>query len=175
MDGDAFDGVMRQLEPTMIVVTVASSNERAGCLVGFHGQCSIHPLRYAVWLSKANHTYRVALHADHLGVHFLSTKETELARLFGSESGDEVDKFSQCETELGPYGVPLLCACANTVLVRRTAMFEDGGDHVCFVTEPTDIVRHAEAKPLRLPQVEQLDPGHHSTERPEPPSHRVDS
>jgi flavin reductase (DIM6/NTAB) family NADH-FMN oxidoreductase RutF len=76
----------------MIVVTASYGDERAGCLVGFHSQCSIAPVRYAVWLSRANYTCRVALQASHVGIHFLSREDESLARLFGEQTGDEIDK-----------------------------------------------------------------------------------
>ena len=60
------------LDGPMYVVTAAAARERAGCLVGFAGQCSIEPERHMVWISKANHTYRVATAAGHLGVHLLA-------------------------------------------------------------------------------------------------------
>lgn len=63
MDRDAFDSVMASLDAPMAVVTTAVDDERAGCLIGFHAQSSIDPGRYCVWLSKANHTYRVAWRA----------------------------------------------------------------------------------------------------------------
>ena len=48
---------------------------RAGCLVGFHSQSSIDPRQYAVWLSKANHTYPVALRSELFAVHFLTARQ----------------------------------------------------------------------------------------------------
>ena len=72
MSENAFGTLMLALDNPLIVVTTAEAGERAGCLVGFHAQSSIEPQRYCVWLSKANHTYRVALHSSHLAIHFLS-------------------------------------------------------------------------------------------------------
>jgi flavin reductase (DIM6/NTAB) family NADH-FMN oxidoreductase RutF len=69
---DAFDQIMQVLDPPLVIVTVAVGLERAGCLVGFHCQSSIGPQRYSIWLSKANHTYRVAQRSAWLAVHFLS-------------------------------------------------------------------------------------------------------
>ena len=88
--------------------------------------CSISPARYAVWLSKANHTCRVALHASHLGLHLLTSDQRELARLFGTLSGDAVDKFSLCTHHIGPHGIPLLDECPNRLVVRRTGFFGRG-------------------------------------------------
>jgi flavin reductase (DIM6/NTAB) family NADH-FMN oxidoreductase RutF len=68
---DDFARLIASLDPPMAVVTTASDRERAGCVVGFHAQSSIDPERYVVWLSKANHTFRVGVHARHFAVHFL--------------------------------------------------------------------------------------------------------
>src|SRR3954451_14252328 len=97
----------------MAIVTTVSGGERAGCLVGFHAQCSIDPPRYVVWLSKANHTYRIALLAGHMAVPFLDEADHDLAELFGGSTGDEVDKLARCDWEGGPDGVPLLERCPN--------------------------------------------------------------
>jgi flavin reductase (DIM6/NTAB) family NADH-FMN oxidoreductase RutF len=61
MSDEGFGAIMSALDTPLVVVTAAQAQEKAGCLVGFHCQSSIEPSRYCVWLSKANHTYRVAL------------------------------------------------------------------------------------------------------------------
>jgi flavin reductase (DIM6/NTAB) family NADH-FMN oxidoreductase RutF len=87
---DPFLGGMNT--PMFVVTTVhPDSGERAGCLVGFASQCSIEPDRFAVWLSQRNHTYRVAMEAKALAVHGLAEGDRELAELFGTQTGDEVD------------------------------------------------------------------------------------
>jgi flavin reductase (DIM6/NTAB) family NADH-FMN oxidoreductase RutF len=63
------------LEYPMVIVTAAANGERSGCLVGFHSQCSIEPLRWAVWISRVNHTWPVARAARVLGVHFPSVDD----------------------------------------------------------------------------------------------------
>src|SRR4051794_25803257 len=68
---DDFDRFVAQLDTSLVVVTAAADGQHAGCVVGFHTQCSISPQRYAVWLSKGNLTYRVSLFATHLAVHLL--------------------------------------------------------------------------------------------------------
>ena len=97
----------------MLVVTTAAAGERAGCLVGFATQCSIDPPRFAVWISRNNHTFRVADQAATLAVHFLAAGDGELAALFGGATGDEVDKFARCRWRDGPGGVPVLEDCAR--------------------------------------------------------------
>jgi flavin reductase (DIM6/NTAB) family NADH-FMN oxidoreductase RutF len=147
---------------------VTAGDQRAGCVVGFHTQCSIEPPRYAVWLSKANRTYRVALFATHVALHVLGTEDMALVELFGGETGDEVDKFARCDWEPGPGGVPLLSQCGDRMVLQRTSLWDDGGDHVCLVGTPVHVTADAAAPPLRLSGATSIEPGHEADERPKP-------
>lgn len=164
MDRDAFDSIMASLDAPMAVVTTAVDDERAGCLIGFHAQSSIDPGGYCVWLSKANHTYRVARRAPHLAVHFLTSQDHDLAELFGTVSGDQVDKFARCDHRVSSQGIPLLDRCANWLIVERVALLDVGGDHVCIVTQPVEAGSGGPFTPLRLSDVDDLDPGHDAEE-----------
>lgn len=172
MNRESFDALVGSADPAMIVVTTSAAGEDAGCMVGFHTQCSIEPRRYAVWLSKANHTYRVALRADHAAVHFLTADDRDLATLFGSVSGDDADKFTRCEWTRHDSGVPLLDRCPNRIVASRVALLDEGSDHVCLVLEPVEASSAGDFDPLRLTRVEDLDPGHTNDERPQPPTER---
>ena len=162
---DAFDRITGSLDNAMVVVTAAAQGQRAGCLVGFHAQSSMDPRGWSFWLSKANHTYRVGLHASSFAVHFLGADQHELATHFGSITGEDVDKFDGLAWEPGTDGVPLLADCANRLEVERVALLDDGGDHVCV----TSLVRRAVCtdrfEPLRLSDVQDMHPGHGNEER----------
>ena len=174
MAEERFGALMGALDAPMAVVTTTAGGERGGCLIGFHAQSSIDPARYTVWLSKANHTYRVALFADHLAVHFLAEGDLDVAKHFGTVTGDEDDKFGGWEWQPGPGGVPLLVDCTNRLVIRRDALFDSGGDHVSF---SGDVVEAATAEesfaPLRFRAVSELDAGHPAEERPRPPTERA--
>jgi flavin reductase (DIM6/NTAB) family NADH-FMN oxidoreductase RutF len=173
--GDSFDALVASLDAPMVVVTAAAGGERAGCLVGFHGQTSIDPARYGVWLSRANRTYGVALLATHLGIHLLTDADRALARLFGTVSGDEADKFAGLDVDAGPHGVPVLVSCPHRLVVRKAVVLDDGGDHVCVVTEPVEAVTAGPFTPLRLSAVAHLEAGHGAGEPPHaPPAARPD-
>jgi len=101
-----FDRLVGKMDGAMVVVTTAHDGERSGCLVGLHGQCSIEPPLYAVWLSVANRTYEVARSARRVAVHVLDRADRSVAELFGAITGDEVDKFSLCQWTAGTDGVP---------------------------------------------------------------------
>lgn len=159
-DGAALDRMMAALDAPMVVVTAAARGERAGCMVGFHSQSSIEPRRCALWISKANHTYRVALLATHLAVHALTADDHDLAELFGGRTGDEVDKFARTPWIPGPGGVPLLDRCPHRAVVRRVALLDEGGDHVCITGEPVAASSRGPFTPLRLHDVDDIAPGH---------------
>jgi flavin reductase (DIM6/NTAB) family NADH-FMN oxidoreductase RutF len=157
---DGWDEVTRLLDYPMYVVTVRAGDHRSGCLVGFATQVSIDPARFLVGLSKNNHTYRVAQHAERLAVHVLSSTDRDLAALFGAETGDDIDKFNRCDWQDGPDRVPVLDAAlawfSGPILEQYPL-----GDHVGFVIEPDAAeVRQGEADLLKLSAVTDLDPGH---------------
>jgi flavin reductase (DIM6/NTAB) family NADH-FMN oxidoreductase RutF len=166
----AFDSLMASLDPPMVVVTTAVAGEQAGCLVGFHAQSAIDPRRYCVWLSKANHTYRVALRSTHLAVHFLTEDDFAVAEHFGTLTGDDVDKFAGLDVRPGPDGVPLLESCPNRLTLRRTVLMDEGGDHLCLAAECLRSETSGSFEPLRLSRVTQLVPGHENDERADPPT-----
>ncbi|WP_395358581.1 flavin reductase family protein [Streptomyces sp. YH02] len=150
------------LDGPMYVVTAAADGEPAGCLVGFASQCSIDPPRFAVWLSVANRTYRVAREAEYLTVHLLHRDERALAELFGEETGDRVDKFAKVGWRPGEAGSPVL-EQLTTWFTGRIEGRIDGGDHMGFVLAPVAVSPPAEGPPsalLRYRELRDLEPGH---------------
>jgi len=170
---DPFNAVVSSQNTGLIVVTTAEAGEQAGCLVSFHSQSSIGPQRYCVWLSKANHTYRVALRSSHLAIHFLASTDLRLAELFGTQTGDHVDKFAGLRVSPGPGGAPVLQDCPHWLVARRTALLDEGGDHVCVVTEPVTAHTSGPFEPLRTSQAAHIVPGHRPWERHDPPTERA--
>src|SRR5438477_2985965 len=108
---ETFVQLTGKLDYPMLVVTVTAGDKRAGCLVGFSTQCSIDPARFMVCLSDKNRTFRLAQQTAVLAVHFLPDTAIDLARLFGSETDDELDKFNRCRWHEGPRGLPILERC----------------------------------------------------------------
>lgn len=168
MSADVFLTLMSALDPPLAVVTTAAAGERAGCLVSFHTQSSMAPQRYCVYLSKANHTYGVALRASHLAIHFLAAGDLPLAELFGGQTGDTVDKFAGLPVTDGPGGVPLLTQCPRWLAARRIAVLDEGGDHVTVTTEPVTALASGPFAPLRVAQAGHIRPGHEARERHDP-------
>jgi len=153
-----FHEVAGQLDYPMIIVTAAADGERSGCLVGFHVQCSIDPLRYLVCVSTSNHTCRVSARTEHLAVHFLDESDYELSLLFGERTGDDVDKFAATAWQ-DEYGAPVLTE-TRAWFVGRVLERLPLGDHVGHVLEP--IVGHVDGPlhQLGFQQVKTMKPGH---------------
>jgi flavin reductase (DIM6/NTAB) family NADH-FMN oxidoreductase RutF len=155
-----FQRLVGELDYPLLVVTVAAGDERSGCLVGFATQCSIHPPRYWVCISKANHTHAVALRSSAMVVHFPSAEEMDLARLFGEETGDDVDKFALTGWEPAPDGLtPRLSGC-DRWFAGRVLDKVNGGDHTSFLIEPFAASSGREEGQLGFQAARDMSPGH---------------
>jgi flavin reductase (DIM6/NTAB) family NADH-FMN oxidoreductase RutF len=157
---EVFEALVGNLDYPMFVVTASAQGQHAGCLVGFLTQSSIDPPRLLVCLSKNNHTYRVAMDASVLVVHFLGSADVRLARLFGEQTGDETDKFAQCDWDEGPAGIPVLRGCRGWVAGRIARQLELG-DHNGFLLDIMDgESRDLSQQPLSFRKLPPLDAGH---------------
>ena len=154
-----FQELVAQLDYPMFIATVATEHERAGCLIGFATQSSIHPPLFLAGISNKNRTFRVARDADSMAIHLVPEHATELAELFGGETGDDLDKFERCEWRPGPGGVPLLDDCPNR-FVGRILERVDFGDHVGMVLEPTFAEADEESAQLGFHRARRIEPGH---------------
>jgi flavin reductase (DIM6/NTAB) family NADH-FMN oxidoreductase RutF len=147
-------------EQPAVIVTAAGDDGRAGCLVGFTTQVSIHPPRLLVLISMKNATYRVADRAAQLAVHLVREERRDLAELFGGETADDgVDKFEHCRWTEGVGGVPLLDDCPDR-LIGRVGDRLPMGDHCGFLLDPIVIDLEPDLRPLRLAALAGLRPGH---------------
>ena len=154
-----FQGLVAQLDYPMFIATVAADGERAGCLIGFATQASIHPPRFLAGISDKNRTHRVARGASSMAIHLVPADATELAELFGGETGDDVDKFARCSWHPGPDGVPLLDDCPNR-FVGRILERVDFGDHTGYLLEPVAAEADEESGQLGFHRAKRIEPGH---------------
>ena len=155
---ETFHELGSHLDYPMLIVTATDGERRAGCLVGFATQCAINPPLFAVFISTQNFTYRVARSADHLGVHVVPEHAEELARLFGEQTGDDIDKFARCRWEQGPHDVPILPECGDR-FVGRVIDSVDAVDHVGFVLEPVVVAADGGAF-YSFQRALEFEPGH---------------
>jgi len=148
-----------ELDYPMFIVTVSDGRERSGCLVGFTTQCSINPPRFLVCLSDKNHTFGVAQRADVMVVHLVPAEAEELAELFGSETGDDTDKFARAAWHAGPGGTPVLDECENW-FAGRILERVPAGDHVAFLLDPFTAEDHPGERPFTFHRARRIEAGH---------------
>ena len=156
---DAVHELVSELDYPMFIVTVASGDDRAGCLVGFTTQCSIDPPRFLVCLSDKNRTFRVARDAEVMVVHLVPHDADDLAALFGEHTGDDIDKFARCSCSVGPEGTPILDGCGNWFAARILDRME-GGDHRVFLLEPFEAASAPREEPFEFHRARRMQPGH---------------
>lgn len=156
----AFEKVAAELDYPMLIATTGADGELAGCLVGFATQVSMSPARFLICLSDKNRTFAVAARASHLAVHYVTVGQVELARLFGEQSGDAIDKFEHCEWTMAAGGTPILtkAECWFSGPIVQVVTF---GDHTGFVIEPDcGAAPELPAPLLSSRQVQDFDAGH---------------
>jgi flavin reductase (DIM6/NTAB) family NADH-FMN oxidoreductase RutF len=159
--GPTFLKLAGSLDYPLFIVTAADGERREGCVIGFSTQCSFHPPRFLACLSRENRTYRLALRVEALAVHLVPRSQAGLVRLFGGQTGDEVDKFERCEWHEGPRNLPILDGCpswfAGEVLARH-----DLGDHVGFWLAPFAVAQGPGAQEFVYFQEvkDAIEPGH---------------
>jgi len=102
----------------------------------------------------------VAMDAPVLAVHWLGAGNRDLAELFGSTTGDAIDKFDRCPWHRGPGDVPVLDGVKGWVAGRLVGRF-DAGDHVGFVVgADAGAAEEPSAGDLGFLTVKDLEPGH---------------
>jgi flavin reductase (DIM6/NTAB) family NADH-FMN oxidoreductase RutF len=154
-----FSRLVSNLDYSLFIVTAAHRGERAGCLIGFASQVSIHPPRFLACLSVKNRTYRLASETDTLVIHPVPEHAEALALLFGGETGDDVDKFARCDWTPGPAGAPVLTELENWFAGRVVERI-DFGDHVGFLLEPRQVSETESQEPFTFRRGRWIDPGH---------------
>jgi flavin reductase (DIM6/NTAB) family NADH-FMN oxidoreductase RutF len=145
--------------PYYIVTVRSPEAEMSGCLAGFVTQCSIDPPNFLVCISKVNHTFGVAERSPGMGLHLLGGQQVDLARLFGEETGDVVDKFASVDWRLGVTGAPLLVDAAVSMEGQVLGHFSVG-DHEAFVMRGVRAVAGGHSGLLTFRSAPPFHPGH---------------
>ena len=84
---------------------------------------------------------------------------SDLARLFGEETGDLVDKFASVDWRLGSTGAPLLVDAAVSMEGQILGHFSVG-DHEAFLHAGTALGRRRAWRAAHIPGCAAIEPGH---------------
>lgn len=164
VDEDVLDTIVACQNAPMMIVTTHHDGVDAGCLVGFHTQCGIDPFRWAVWISRANHTCEIVRHAETVAMHLPEGSDRSLAELFGGQTEHDVEKFERCSFTRR-QGVPVLDEIRTVLLCRVVEIADVDADHLCVVVEPESASSSSgHHVPLRFVDVQDIDPGHDASD-----------
>ena len=147
--------------PYYLLTVRAPDGEMSGCLAGFVSQCSINPPNFIACISRLNHTLGVATRSSAMGLHLLGEDQLAMARLFGEETGDEVDKFADIDWRIGTTGAPLVSDVASAVEGTVLGHFSVG-DHEAFLVRAVRAVQGPGHGLLTHRTSPPLHPGHPS-------------
>jgi len=137
----------RYLMPQAVfVVTGAAGEKTAGMTACWVSRVSHRPPLFAVAIHHGSHTRDVVAAGGCFCIHILCRDQVDLARRFGSVSGQQVDKLAGIPWRRGESGAPVLEGVLAYLDCRVVHQFEVG-DHTLFVGELVDegVFREAEA------------------------------
>ncbi|WP_129409071.1 flavin reductase family protein [Marinitoga lauensis] len=116
------------------IVTINSNGTLNGITVAWITRVSIKPPMIAISIGKQRYSYELLENIDKFGVCILSKEQKDLAKLFGSKSGRNVNKFENVDFELTKNGIPKIkniVAFFECKIVNKA----DAGDHVIYIGE----------------------------------------
>jgi flavin reductase (DIM6/NTAB) family NADH-FMN oxidoreductase RutF len=94
-----------------------------------------------------------------LAVHLVPEGADSLAELFGSQTGDDVDKFERCSWSPGPEGTPVLDDCPNWFAGRILARLP-AGDHCALLLHPVEAHGDPAGRPFTFHRARRIVAGH---------------
>lgn len=144
------DDALNLLPAPVAVVGAAHDGVAAGLTCAWLTRVSATPPRLLVAVAPERHTWTVLDRAARFSVSILREDQVETGRLFGLESGRDVDKWARIGHVLLAGETPALAACAARLLCRVVGRLPLG-DHEGFLgeIEVSEVVDGPPALPMR--------------------------
>ncbi len=108
---------------------------------------AINPPLVMAAIGKGKYTCEMIQESKVFAVNILSSRQIELAKLFGLQSGRKLDKFRKVEYETKTTGCPILKECVAYLDCRLYSTAE-AGDHILFIGEVVDTQVKSKEQPL---------------------------
>jgi flavin reductase (DIM6/NTAB) family NADH-FMN oxidoreductase RutF len=144
------DPALQLLPSPVVVVGAAAGPLRGGLTAAWVTRVSTAPPLLAVAVSPLRHTHGLLCDGSEFTVSVLREGQVEVARLFGLQSGRDLDKWERTPAVLLGGGVPALRDCAARLLCRLVDR-HPAGDHELLVGEvlASEVVGGGPALPMR--------------------------
>jgi len=144
------DRALQLLPSPVVVVGAADGPRRGGLTAAWVTRVSSEPAQLAVAVSPLRHTHGLLRDGGEFTVSVLREGQVEVARLFGLQTGRELDKWSRADSVPMGGGAPALRDCAARLLCRLIGR-HPAGDHEILVGEVlvSEVVAGGPALPMR--------------------------
>ncbi len=144
------DPALHLLASPVVVVGAADGERRGGLTAAWVSRVSASPPLLVVSVSPLRHTHGLLRDGGEFTVSVLREGQVEVARLFGLQSGRDLDKWERTPAVLLGGGVPALRDCAARLLCRLAGR-HPAGDHELLVGEVlgSEVVGGGPALPMR--------------------------
>ncbi len=136
--------------PVVIVTTISKDGRPNGMTASFVSPISFHPMYIGFAISPRRYTFQLLKENPEFGVCVLEERQKDIAVIFGTRSGRDVDKFklSGVRTFRGKRIRPPLIECPVAFECELVDMREYG-DHYWVVGKVLEVhLRKKDFKPL---------------------------
>jgi flavin reductase (DIM6/NTAB) family NADH-FMN oxidoreductase RutF len=149
--------VFRRLTLGVYVAGVAQGCERDAFTAAAIAQASYEPLMLSMAINPQHASYPLLLGGETFAVSVLGKHQIELARHFGTQTGDHVDKLQGVAWRPGCRGAPILEIALAYFDCIVTADMPAGDHRIVLGRVVAGALRDPEAVPLLYAQTKDLD------------------
>ena len=121
----------------LFVLTARDAGKDNGCIINTAVQLTSSPCRLAITVNKQNYTHDMIMRTDAFNLSVLSEEAPfKVFEHFGFQSGKNVNKFADCESEnrMG-NGILYVPKFTNAVLSCAVCGWVDCGSHTMFIAD----------------------------------------
>ncbi len=125
----------------LFVLTTKQGEKDNGCIVNTVIQAASEPNTVSVSVSKMNHTHDMICESGVFNASIISeAADFELFKVFGFQSGREVDKFADfADCKRSENGIFYITKGTNAYISAKVTQTVDMGSHTMFIAEVTDM------------------------------------
>lgn len=149
--------LFRRLTNGIYVVGVAHDGRRNAFTAAWITQVSFDPLLIALSINPGHFSYPLMVASKAFTISILASDQLEIARHFGTQSGREVDKFSDQQWAPTASGIPFLSKAVAYLLCEVVAEHPAGDHRIVLATVAGGQLLSPHAAVLRYDETGNLD------------------
>ncbi|MBO8160127.1 MAG: flavin reductase family protein [Thermosipho sp. (in: Bacteria)] len=136
-----------KLYSSVAVVTMNLNGKINGITVAWITRVSITPKLIMISIGKTRYSHFLLNESAYFGVCVLSSRQKDIAEIFGSKSGAKYDKFKDVKFYFSERNLPILEGSLAYLECKIVNKY-DAGDHTLFIGEVVYEKIFSDEKPL---------------------------